>query len=167
MILNWYFWFTITVQITFLVEIIIAIRLYRRQRAHSKSRSLQNQSVPVLFSPPPLSMHPAPEKEAKTSQLLYITHLPLTQLHPPSNQHSWIRIKKSLLLGAVFLITFIIIHHLLRPFTYPWALSIIPVLVPLPFLVLPSLYDLKSLGTLSCLLIGLSLGALSLLQFLR
>ena len=77
------------------------------------------------------------------------------------------KFNQSLCLGGVFFLTFLIMNYLLRPYTNAWSLILLPILFPLPFLTLPSLYNLRSAATFTCLLGGLGCGILSLLLVLN
>ncbi len=159
MILNWYTGLSILIPVIFFIEILIAIRIYRKRRMRQQSGSPHNQSVLVVYNHnPPSSCH-----TVNLDQPHKITRLILTQSNASLNQGTWIRFMLGLCLGCVFILTFLLVNHLLRPYIYAWTLVLLPILFPIPFLVLPSLFDLKSFATFSYLLGGLSLGAVSLL----
>jgi len=163
MLLNWYGILTISILIIFLIEILTAIRIYRKRRTRTHSKSTQNQSVLVIVNQIQPGNQPARNNEANTIQPYQITELTLSNPNHPSTRSNWSQFNLFLCLSGVFLLTFLILNFLLRPYNYAWTLILLPILFPLPFMVLPSIFNTKSFTTFSCLLCGLGVGAITFL----
>ncbi|MFX1301547.1 MAG: hypothetical protein ACFFDE_11515, partial [Promethearchaeota archaeon] len=125
----------------FFIEILIARRVYRNSRKNNHIRS--NSQMYVIL---PHSSHPAetlqqntingrPIKGAQQPVPQYLLAHPQQSLaKSPSTRFAFISC-----IGCIFLITFLTISYLLRPFTNFWGLYFLPILLPLPFLALPSI----------------------------
>ncbi len=161
MSINWYTSLTILIPVIFFFEILIAIRIFRKRRKRSQSASPHNQVILVVLNQNPTPSHQT-ANPAITTPPYQITQVALPTTNKPSKKGDKMRFIQGLCLSGIFLFVFIIINYLLRPYTYAWTLIFLPILFPLPFLIFPSLFNLRSLATFGCLLIGLSLGAFTL-----
>ena len=151
----------------FFIEILIARRVYRASRKNNQPTS--HSQMYVVFQP---SNHPVgtlqkntingrPIKAPKQPASQYLLAYPQ---QPPVKSHST-RFALATCIGSIFLITFLTISYLLRPFTNIWGLYLLPILFPLPFLALPSILQSKTYSTFFYLLTGLGLGFLLILLF--
>jgi hypothetical protein len=159
--LSWYSLLRITILFIFIVEVIITPRIYRRHRTDYKTRTPKNSSELIVVSPSYSSQQTNNDQFPSVANSQH-TKLVLTNPLTPTSLQKKHRFNSSVCLGSVFTITFLLINYCLRPFTYSWILLIFPVLLPLPFLVLPALFHFKTPSTIICLVTGLSLGAITL-----
>ena len=151
----------------FFIEILIARRVYRNSRKNNQLRS--NSQMFVVFQP---SAHPTGTLQQNTingrpiraPQQPVPKYLLAYPQQPPVKSHST-RFALATCIGSIFLITFLTISYLLRPFTNIWGLYLLPILFPLPFLALPSILQSKTYSTFFYLLTGLGLGFLLILLF--
>ena len=126
------------------------------------ARSPQNQSVIIILNQNPPSANHLNSAKKDTIQPYHTAQLVL----PNPNYKTRSRFYQSLFLGGIFLIAFLVFNFLLKPFTNAWTLIFLTILLPFPFLVIPSLFDLKLFATFSSLIFGIGLGAFSLFLLL-
>ncbi|MFX1508720.1 MAG: hypothetical protein ACFFBR_00300 [Promethearchaeota archaeon] len=157
---------TMVILFIFFLEIIITLRIYRKYRSHHKSKTLQNQSF-LIIENPSQSRQKIPTDQPISDFDPQLSRLLLTDLAQSSSKQGNHRFNSSICLLSVFTVTFLLINYSLRPFIYAWTLLLVPIIIPLPFLVLPALFELKSYTTLGSLLFGLGFGAVVLLLFLE
>ncbi len=155
----------IVILFIFFIEILIARRVYKNSRKNNQQRS--NSQMFVVFQPSkqPEGTHQqntingrpitAPQQSVPQYLLTYPQQPPVKSLST--------RFALATCIGSIFLITFLTISYLLRPFTNIWGIYILPILLPLPFLALPSLLQSKTFSTFLFLLAGLGFGFLLML----
>ncbi len=163
--LSWYSLPAMVILFIFFLEIIITLRIYRKHRSHQKTRIRDNPSFLIVTSshPPYQNSHSDQPVSDLTPQL---TKLILTNPPTSSSRQQNYRLNSCVCLGSVFTLTFLLINYSIRPITYAWTLLLFPVLIPLPFLVIPALFDFRSYTTFSSLFGGLVLGAIAYLLLL-
>jgi hypothetical protein len=152
----------IIVSFIFFIEVLIAIRIFRKRRKEHQSGATNKQPVIIILNqtPPPTNRSPVNRVAAiqpnRFLQKIISSSTYQLKKGKPSRFH------QALCLGPIFLITYLGINYLLRPFTFSWILIFLPVLLVIPFLVLPSFFNLKSFATFCCLIGGLGLGGFML-----
>lgn len=151
----------IIVSFIFFIEVLVAFRIFRKRRKEHQSGATNNQPVIVILNQthPPTNGSPVNRVAAiQPNRFLQkiISSTPHLKKGKPSRFH------QALCLGPIFLITYLGINYMLRPFTFSWILIFFPVLLVIPFLVLPSFFNLKSFATFCCLIGGLGLGGFML-----
>ncbi|MHA2315218.1 MAG: hypothetical protein ACXACF_08040 [Candidatus Hermodarchaeia archaeon] len=157
----------IVILIIFFIEILIARRIYRNSRKNNQLRSNTQSQMYVVFQPTnhmqgsvqqnTINGRPIPAPQQSVPQYI------LANPHQPPVKPFSTRFTFATCIGSVFLIAFLTISYLLRPFTNVWGIYLLPILLPIPFLALPSLLQSKTYSTFFFLLSGLGLGFLLLL----
>ena len=152
----------ILVSFVFFIELLVAIRIFRNRRKAQKSEISQNQPVIIVLN----QTSPSTNRSANTRgaaiqpnqilQKIISSPAHLLKKGKPS------RFQQGLCLGSIFLITYLVILCLLEPFRFFEVLIFLPIFLVVPFLVIPSLFNLKSFTTFCCLVCGLGLGAFML-----
>ena len=154
----------IIVIFTFIIQIIMAIQIFQKRRRHH-SNSANNQPVIII-----LNQASSPSQQVQNDGVSMLSNKTIQQVISTHNQHSNQgapkRVQKSLILGTIFLLTFLFINHLLRPFTFAWIPILLPILMVIPFLILPSYRDMKSFTTFFTLAFGIGLGGFCLFLLL-
>ncbi len=155
----------IVILFIFFIEILIARRVYRNSRKNNQLRS--NSQMFVVFQPsnPPtgtLQQNTINGRPIRAPQQPVPQYLMAYPQQPPVKSLST-RFAFATCIGSIFLITFLTISYLLRPFTNVWGIYFLPILFPLPFLALPSLLQSKTYSTFFYLLTGLGIGFLLIL----
>ena len=145
----------------FFIQIVTAIQIFRKRRSHS-SHSTNNPPVIIILN----QATAASQKAMRTDIVSTLPNQAIQRAISTHNQFSKQsgskRIHKGIILGSIFLITFLLINQILRPFTYAWVPLLLPVLLVLPFLVFPSYREMKTLTTLLTLIFGIGLGGFGL-----
>ncbi|MDO8124366.1 MAG: hypothetical protein Q6364_08320 [Candidatus Hermodarchaeota archaeon] len=157
----------IVILIIFFIELLIARRIYRNSRKNNQLRSNSQNQMYVVFQPTnnwqgtiqqnTINGRPIPAPQQPVPQYI------LAQPQQPPVKSLSTRFTLATFVGSVFLIAFLTISYLLRPFTNAWGIYLLPILLPLPFLALPSLLQSKKYSTFFFLISGLGLGFLFML----
>jgi hypothetical protein len=152
----------IFILIALFIEILISRRIWRKGRRQKTFNNFTKQRLLLVFMQPnqnqgqsqPLFNNEKinPSLQPRVQEII----LPSTRYSPYSK--SWSQFAYYACIFSIFCITFLIINYLLRPYTYQWSLIFLPVLLPLPFLTVPYLFELKTYSTLLLLFIGLGIG---------
>ncbi|MDO8057015.1 MAG: hypothetical protein Q6361_09160 [Candidatus Hermodarchaeota archaeon] len=158
MINNWLDSTNIILLIIFLAEILLARRIYRKTRR--KSQEPQKEIIFVFHDLDAktkfMQSHHGKNNHSKLFSHINEFHLP-RPLAKPRNS-TWTTISLAMCTIAVFFISFIILNWIQNPVLYLWSLRLLTVLVPIPFLTFPTLFQLRSFSTFSLLFIGLGMG---------
>ena len=149
----------------FFIQIVAAVQVFRKRRSHL-SRSVNGSPVIIVLNQATSTSQQVPnDGVGSTIPNQMMQRIISTQNHR-SNRGGPKRVQKSLILGSVFLLTFLFISHVLRPITFAWIPILFPILMVLPFLVFPSYFNLKTFPTLLNLIFGIGLGGFSLFLIL-
>lgn len=158
--MTWNSWLTTIILVTFLTECTIAYFIYRKSRNQRPSQSTHQHQILVFHQ----SSHQQTGSKSTNTNPHGISPNIRTQkfLVPLSSQdesfNAWSRFSHGICIGSLFLTTFLVINYLFHPLTHFWTLSLLAILLPLPFLALPFLFQFKSQLTFILLLTGLGLG---------
>lgn len=165
--INWFNSLTLIIIIGFFIEILIARHIYRKTRQGKQSNGFTKQRFFLVLTQP--SQNRGSPNYSTNNNKIDVNLQPHTKeiILPLTNQsqykHSWTQFALYTCVSSIFCITFLVGNYLLRPYTFQWVLIFLPLLVPLPFLSIPYLLELKPYSTFSLLLSGLGFGLFLLL----
>jgi hypothetical protein len=167
MLLSWIDSLAIVILVIFFIEILIARQIYRRRRKNNQLKSSSQSQLYVIFPHSNSQQGPIQTNTLNGRPITEPQHQGPQYILTPQPQSpvttQWTRLAFLTCISSVFLITFLTISYLLRPFTNVWGLYLLPILVPLPFFAFPSLFQSRTLTTFGFLLCGLGFGFLLLL----
>jgi hypothetical protein len=163
---SWFSSLAIVILFVFFIEILIARRVYRSARKNNRLKSTPQTQIFVISQPSNPQQGPLQHNTINGRPISpppqTIPQFIFAQPQKGLLKTLWTRFAIVTCVGSVFLIIFLIISYLLRPFTNVWGLYLLPILLPLPFLALPSLLQSKTYSTFCFLMCGLGLGFLLL-----
>jgi len=154
---NWLDSVNIILLAIFLAEILLARRIYRKTRRKNQGP----QKIVFVFQDLETKTKFIQSYHDSTSYSLLPSHISESNLpHRPATPMNspWTTISLATCTIAVFIISFILINWIQNPVLYLWTLRLLTVIVPLPFLTFPTLFQLRSFSTFSVLFIGLGIG---------
>lgn len=152
--------------IVLIIEIGIAYHIFQRSK---KSNKVCSSAQIQLLVPNQLAhLVQTRQNAASKAKSVSISQYQILQLihQKPQTPHSkswWASKSVHVCTFSVFLIAFLLLNYLLQPYANSWALNLLPGLLPIPFMTLPSSFRLRPYSALICLLCGLSLGFFQLI----
>ena len=158
MVNDWLNSSNIILLIIFLAEILLARRIYKKTRRKNQE---PQREIYLVFQDSRgktkyIQPHHVNNHDSLISSDLSEFTLPRRPSKPPNS--IWTTISLATCIVAVFITSFILINWIQNPVLYLWSLRLLTILVPLPFLTFPTLFQLRSISTFSILFIGLSIG---------
>ena len=164
---NWFNSLTIIIIIGFFIEILIARQIYRKTRQGKQSNDFAKQHLLLVFTQPNQNqgqpLHSTNNNKLDTNLQPHIQEIILPSANQSPYKHSWSQFALYACVSSIFTITFLVVNYLNRPYTFQWGLIFLPLLVPLPFLTVPYILELKTYSTFSLFLSGLGFGLFLLL----
>ncbi len=150
--------------VLYLFELCVARKIWQKTRQRNRLNHSSPQKIIVIFDQSP-SHHKFPENTTLNGKPIGPLPRPYQEFTIPQNREylsssSWVRVSFGICMASIFLIAFIIISFLLQPSSSIWAVYFLPILIPLPFLTLPSLFQMRSLPSFFLITSGLGLGFL-------
>ena len=153
------FVFDLTQLVVLLVEAFIAKRIYNavKGRIHYQKQLAQIRLIASVIQPPQIRAQSPNTTTRKGSGKAEHQIAPLLMLRDqiPTTPHPlWDHIATCTSITSVFVVVFLMVSFFLRPITNQWALSLVPICLPLIFVPLPYLLRMNSPSTFSSLFLG-------------
>ncbi len=145
-------------------EVYVAKRVYHAIQGKAEFRKwlVQLRLMSAAF-PSPEPHQPQPETGEATPQRM-ATWMLLQGRTPQPPRALWRKLAKTTYLASVFTAIYLAVNFLLHPIVNSWALSLIPLCLPLIIIPVPYLLDIEPSTALIILIAGLGLGFLALVM---
>ena len=155
---NWLHSTNIILLAIFLAEILLARHIYRKIRR--KNQEPQKKIIFIFQDLETKAKFIQSHHGNNSDPLIHSQTDEFDLSRPPAKpmNSKWTTISLATCTIAVFIISFILLNWIQNPVLYLWSLRLLIVLIPLPFLTFPTLFQLRSFSTFSLLFIGLSMG---------